>query len=69
MVCPPVIVPHHMRRGAALPSSDPAAVVFAGQSPYLEAITIKDADVANHLYQNDLPDGLDLGPVEDRADG
>ena len=24
---------------------------------------MKDQDLANHLYQNDLPDGLDLGPV------
>jgi ribonuclease D len=23
----------------------------------------KDPDVANHLYKNDLPDGLDLGPI------
>jgi len=27
------------------------------------ATVAKDIDVANHLYQNDLPDGLDLGPV------
>jgi ribonuclease D len=29
------------------------------RQPYAAEVT----DLANHLYQNDLPDGLDLGPV------
>lgn len=38
-------------------------VAYGGRTPYLKPNTTKDANMANHLYQNDLPDGLDLGPM------
>jgi len=40
-------------------------VELSGQSPYFhpDAVNQKGLHVANHLYQNDLPDGLDMGPV------
>lgn len=47
----------------------PRAVEFEGQSAYLLSSPCRRDDhqkgipVANHLYKNDLPDGLDLGPV------
>jgi ribonuclease D len=39
--------------------------VLRNNANFTMAITTayKEADVANTLYQNDLPDGLDLGPV------
>jgi ribonuclease D len=46
------------------------AVEFARQTPYLDPKDRtcrcgkpKGLRVANHLYQNDLPNGLDMGPV------
>jgi len=38
-------------------------VAYTGRNLYLISNTKKDARMANHLYQNDLPDGLDLGPM------
>ncbi len=39
-------------------------VEFGDQTAYLGGdIAQRNSRVANHLYKNDLPDGLDLGPV------
>jgi ribonuclease D len=47
------------------PVNIPARVELSHQSPYLGLNTYiqKDDPLANHLYQNDLPDGLNMGPV------
>lgn len=45
---------------------NPAAVEFAAQTAYLDADplrVLKGQCLANHFYQGDLRDGLDLGPV------
>lgn len=54
------------RKASASLSAPLLSVEFAAQTPYLgiNARNVRGTDpVANHLYQNDLPDGLDLGPV------
>jgi len=52
-------------------NAEPRTVELSGQSAYFGpdavnntiAVNQKGRPVANHLYQNDLPDGLNLGPV------
>ncbi|APG48697.1 putative 3'-5'-exonuclease [Phaeobacter porticola] len=60
LLCP-TIVPHGTNQTAV-------RVEFAPRKSYLGAKPAASQDkgsclLANHLYQNDLPDGLDLGPV------
>lgn len=52
-----------MWRGKIAISCNGGAVAKPAQSAYTYATLVKGLPVTVHLHQNDLPEGLDLGPV------